>query len=150
MREPSKVFIQVGPGDSLTSAVPTDGSWSAAGVDVEWTAAGEVVVGSAGPVSRVALRWDEAVPAEALVLGDAWERSYGDLQWRHLQPERLLPWYWLAHDRQTGTTTGAGVDVHPAAFCSWTVDAAGYTLWLDLRNGGGPTQLGGRRLTAAV
>jgi hypothetical protein len=38
------------------------------------------------------------VAPDALVLGDAWERSYGDLQWRHLQPERLLPRYWIAHD----------------------------------------------------
>ena len=72
------------------------------------------------------------------------------MQWRHQQPERLLPWYFLAHDRRTGRTTGAGVDVQPNAFCSWTVDADGFTLWLDLRNGGGPTQLNGRTLTAAT
>lgn len=150
MREPSKVFVQAGPSDALTAAPGTGNGWSAAGIEVSGQPAGEVVVSAAGGVSRVALRWDEAVPAEALVLGDAWERSYGDVQWRHLQPERLLPWYWLAHDRQTGTTTGMGVDVHPGAFCSWTVDQTGITLWLDLRNGGGPTQLAGRAITAAT
>ncbi|MFI6829684.1 hypothetical protein ACIBG5_21505 [Kribbella sp. NPDC050241] len=148
MREPSAVFVQVGSADALTTAVRNGMTWSAAGVDVDWSD-GAVDV-TAASVSRVALRWAEALPAEALVLGDAWERSYGDLQWRHLQPERLLPWYFLSHDPRAGSTTGAGVEVQPNAFCAWTVDADGFTLWLDLRNGGGPTQLNGRTLTAAI
>lgn len=150
MREPNQVFVQPTPTGELLPAVAADDRWTAGGVEVRWPTAGEILVTAASGVSRVALRWAEPVPSEALVLGDAWERSYGDLQWRHLQPERLLPWYWLAHDEKTGKTFGAGVDVHPGAFCSWTVDGAGFTLWLDLRNGGGPTQLGGRQLTAAV
>ncbi len=150
MREPSQVFIQLTPTGELLSAGAGDGRWAAGGVQVRWSASSEVLVSASSGVSRVALRWDEAVPAGVLVLGDAWERSYGDLQWRHLQAERLLPWYWLAHDETTGATFGAGVDVQPGAFCSWTVDRAGFTLWLDLRNGGGPTQLGDRELTAAV
>jgi alpha-galactosidase len=150
MNEPGKVFLQGDAADGLTEARPENGPrWSAGGIEVEWTAEGDVRVSSSGEISRVALRWAEAVPAGALVLGDAWERSYGDLQWRHLQPERLLPWYWLAHDQKTGRTTGMGVEVHPGAFCSWTVDPDGVTLWLDLRNGGGATLLGGRTLTAA-
>jgi alpha-galactosidase len=167
VREPSKVFVQVGPSDGLIVASAGGQTWTAAGIAVTWSArgdadvprtadvpgtegAGDVIVRAAGVVSRVALRWEEPVPSEVLVLGDAWERSYGDLQWRHLQPERLLPWYWLAHDRQSGITSGMGVDVQPAAFCSWTVDPGGITLWLDLRNGGGPTRLDGRSLTAAT
>ncbi|HEY0693180.1 MAG TPA: hypothetical protein VGD71_29570, partial [Kribbella sp.] len=87
MNEPSKVLVQGDPADGLTEARPGNGpSWSAG--EVEWTAEGDVRVSSSGEISRVALRWAEAVPAGALVLGDAWERSYGDLQWRHLQPER--------------------------------------------------------------
>ncbi|WP_020578042.1 hypothetical protein [Actinopolymorpha alba] len=101
-------------------------------------------------LSRVVLRWAAPVPASALVLGDAWERSYGDLQWRHLQPERLLPWSWLAHDPATNTTSGMGVRVRPNAFCSWTLDSAGISLWLDVRNGGSPVLLGDRVLDAAT
>jgi alpha-galactosidase len=121
---------------------------SRAGAEIAWND-GTIEV-TATRISRVALRWSEKLPSGALILGDAWERSYGDLQWRHQQPERFLPWYFLVHDPRTGTTTGAGVDVQPNAFCSWTVDGDGFTLWLDLRNGGGPVQLDGRTLTAAV
>ncbi|WP_112238140.1 alpha-amylase family protein [Kribbella monticola] len=149
MNEPAKVFVQATPGDSLAEASrSTDQTWTAAGIEVNWNAP-EIVVSAIREISRVALRWEQRLSPDVLVLGDAWERSYGDLQWRHLQPERLLPWYWLAHDRRTGATTGMGVDVHPGAFCSWTADPAGITLWLDLRNGGGPTRLGGRSLVAA-
>src|SRR4051812_24157838 len=146
--EPANVFVQAG--DSLIAAAQTEaGTWTADGIQVTWTDP-DILVSATRDISRVALRWDQQLNPDVLVLGDAWERSYGDLQWRHLQPERLLPWYWLAHDRRAGTTTGMGVDVYPAAFCSWTVDRAGATLWLDLRNGGGPTRLGGRSLVAAT
>jgi alpha-galactosidase len=148
VREPNAVFVQAHPSDGLTTAVRTGPVWSASGVEVGWSDG--VVEVTAATISRVALRWSEPVPATASILGDAWERSYGDLQWRHHQPERFLPWYFLAHDPDTGTTTGAGVDVRPNAFCSWTVDLDGFTLWLDLHNGGGPTQLNGRTLTAAT
>src|SRR5689334_16862795 len=40
------------------------------------------------PVQRIVLRWKHpaALPATALFLADHWERSYGDLQWRSIQP----------------------------------------------------------------
>ncbi|GAA1564854.1 MULTISPECIES: hypothetical protein [Kribbella] len=139
MNEPSAVFVQTDPSDGLV--VP-----SRAGATIDWND-GTVEV-TATRISRVALRWSEKLPADALVLGDAWERSYGDLQWRHQQPERLLPWYFLVHSG--AGTFGMGVDVQPNAFCAWTVDRDGFTLWLDLRNGGGPVHLGGRTLKAAV
>ena len=139
MREPSAVFVQADPSDGLTAP-------ARAGIEVSWND-GTVEV-TAAKVSRVALRWSEKLPSDALILGDAWERSYGDLQWRHRQPERLLPWYFLAHS--AAGTFGMGVDVQPNAFCAWTVDGDGFTLWLDLRNGDGPALLDGRTLTAAV
>ena len=76
-----------------------------------------------GAVSRIQLRWRRDLPAGVLVLGDAWERSYGDLQWRGLHGERVLPWMVLVHDRADGLTWGLGVEVRAGAFAGWTVDA---------------------------
>jgi alpha-galactosidase len=104
----------------------------------------------AGPLTRVVLRWETRLPAEALFLGDHWERGYGDLQWRTLQPERVLPWYFAAHHAATGSTFMAGVMTQPAAMCFWTVDAAGISLWLDFRNGGSPSLPGDREIAAAT
>ncbi|HEY0237974.1 MAG TPA: hypothetical protein VGC37_04965 [Friedmanniella sp.] len=103
-----------------------------------------------GAVSRVQLRWHLTQRTGSLVLGDAWERSYGDLAWTGLHPERPLPWAALVHDPAAGTTWGAGVEVRGAAFACWTVDPDGVSLWLDLRAGSTPALLGDRVLTAAV
>lgn len=99
------------------------------------------------PLERVQLRWRSTIPAGLRFLGDAWERGYGDLEWRGLAAERVLPWYFLTYD---GTAThGYGVRVQPGAFCFWTVDGAGISLWLDVRNGGGGVELAGRTVRAA-
>ena len=104
----------------------------------------------AGLLSRVVLRWEMAFPEGALYLGDHWERGYGDLQWRHLQPERVMPWYFASHEPASGRTFLAGVKTQPAALCFWTVDAAGVSLWMDFRNGGSPCRPGSREIPAAT
>ena len=100
-------------------------------------------------LARVVLRWPTASFRSSLLLGDAWERGYGDLQWRFLQPERVMPWYFAAH-APDGTTTMRGVKTQPNALCFWTVDDEGMSLWLDLRNGGSPSRPGDREIVAAT
>ena len=118
---------------------------------VSTTAGQEVrVTCPTGPLSRVVLRWEITFPGDTLYLGDHWERSYGDLQWRFLQSERVMPWYFAAHQEATGSTFMAGVKTQPSALCFWTVDAAGISLWLDFRNGGGPSRPGDREIAAAT
>lgn len=103
-----------------------------------------------GPLARVVLRWETTFAADTLFLGDHWERGYGDLQWRFLQPERIMPWYFAAHHVASGRTFMAGVITQPAALCFWTVDAVGISLWLDFRNGGSPSLPGDREIAAAT
>lgn len=103
-----------------------------------------------GPLTRVVLRWETTFPDGTLFLGDHWERGYGDLQWRFLQPERVLPWYFAAHHETSGRTFMAGVKTQPATLCFWTVDAAGVSLWMDFRNGGSPSMPGNREIAAAT
>jgi alpha-galactosidase len=93
------------------------------------------------------LRWDDAPPEGARFLGDHWERGYGDLEWRGLVGERVMPWYFLCHAQ--GLVTGWGVRTGAGAMCHWTVDARGVSLWLDLRNGTSGVRLGQRTLLAA-
>jgi alpha-galactosidase len=99
-------------------------------------------------LTRVRVRWHCTFPAGARFLGDHWERSYGDLEWRGLAGERLMPWYFLAS--QGGVTNGYGVKTGAASICSWQADGGGVTLWLDVRNGGSGVELGARRLEAAT
>ena len=111
----------------------------------------EVVVSLSAPktrLTRLRLRWHGSFPAGCRFLGDHWERSYGDLEWRGLAGERLMPWYFLAHDGRA--MHGFGVKTGAASICCWQADAGGMTLWLDVSNGGGGVELGRRRLEAAT
>jgi alpha-galactosidase len=99
-------------------------------------------------LTRLRVRWHCVFPAGTRFLGDHWERSYGDLEWRGLAGERLMPWYFLAS--HGGATNGYGVKTGAASICSWQADGGGVTLWLDARNGGLGVELGTRRLEAAT
>lgn len=96
---------------------------------------------------RIHLRWQLQPPQNLQYLGDAWERSYGDLGWRSLEPERIMPWYFLASDG--ASTGGCGVKTGAAALCFWQVDSEGVSLWLDVRNGGRGVKLGSRQIHLA-
>ena len=135
------------------SAPVSRAAWTEAGrddtaADVHFDSEGRVLVSSSKPLCWLALRWHLDIPEGARVLGDAWERGYGDLEWRGVAAERPLPWYALisAGDRCSGwgVKTGAG------SFASWRVDSAGVTLVLDVRNGGSGVLLGERTLDAAT
>lgn len=97
--------------------------------------------------THVRLRWRGSTPADATILGDAWERSYGDLAWEPCRPERCLPWYCAVHSART--TTAYGVLCNASAFAFWQIDPEGITLWLDICNGGSGVRLGDRVLHAA-
>jgi alpha-galactosidase len=99
-------------------------------------------------LTHLHLRW-EGKQSEALVcIGDAWERSYGDLEWRTTVPERVMPWYFLTFDGER--VDGYGVETLPSALCFWQHDSDGITLTIDIRNGGSATELRGRELEACT
>jgi hypothetical protein len=85
---------------------------------------------------------------DLLVLGDAWERSYGELGWRNLIPERVMPWYFATFDQRACHAYGVKTDAR--ALCFWQLDSEGVTLWLNVTNGGDGVELGKRRLAMAT
>lgn len=152
---PDSVHVMTHDTAPRTARAAAAGEWHTGQVRVRAshdTDGGLAVTATAGPdgLSHIALRWRLTPAPGALVLGDAWERGYGDLQWRTLQPERALPWYALVSDAPGGSTTGWGVRTRAGALCSWTVDESGITLWLDVRSGGLPVLPGERELRAAT
>ena len=126
--------------------------WTAAGIAVDAEPRGASlpvrVEAPAAALLRIRLRWKAAVPVRWRILNDQWERSYGDLEWRGMLGERVLPWYFLAFDGES--THGYGVATGANVFAFWQVDPDGISLWLDLRNGGGAVRLGPRTLDAAT
>lgn len=106
--------------------------------------------GATAPLRSLTLRWNQPLPTGARVLGDHWERGYGDLEWRGYVPERVLPWYALLFDPATGETHGFGIQTGAASIAHWKLDEEGITLVLDLRSGGKGVHLGERVLDAAT
>lgn len=99
-------------------------------------------------LTHLHVRWEGAESERLLSIGDHWERSYGDLEWRGTVPERIMPWYFLTFDGER--VHGYGVKTQPAAFCFWQRDPQGITLSIDLRNGGEAADLGKRELHACT
>lgn len=148
---PTRAAVDLGDGRGWIVADPAAGGFSSRGVEIGCAVvAGRLaieVAAPAVPVCAVQLRWELPVPRGVRLLGDHWERGYGDLEWRGLVAERVMPWYVLVQDGDRpaafGVMTGA------ASLAHWTVDAAGVSLILDLRCGGLGVALGSRRLRAA-
>jgi alpha-galactosidase len=129
----------------------TGGQWRGGQVVVESTVEQDALVLTlAAPSTQIAavhVRWQAEVTPDLRALGDAWERSYGDLGWRNLIPERVMPWYFATYDGVT--CHGYGVKTGAAALCFWQLDPEGVSLWLNVTNGGDGVELGQRKLTMA-
>ena len=129
-------------------------SWSADGILVNTEASANqtslriTVSCPKQPLLRLRLQWQGTLPHTEQISGDAWERSYGDLAWRSLEPERILPWYFLAGSRNA--YTGLGVQTGAGALCFWQTTPSDVVLWLDVRNGGRGVELRNRTLPAAT
>lgn len=95
----------------------------------------------------IRMSWKTDIPADTLVYGDAWERAYGDLEWRSVDMDRMLPWYMLLY--HNGVTTGIGVKVQPNAFCYWRCSCAEIVLTIDVKSGTNGIDLSKRTLHAA-
>ena len=96
----------------------------------------------------VELFWPAESAENVLVLGDAWERSYGDLCFLPLEKNlRAMPWYFIATNLSESFCFG--VKTAPAAFVSFRYDANGIRALADCRCGAQGVRLNGRRLKLA-
>lgn len=100
------------------------------------------------PIKRIIARWKCEIGPEVRILGDHWERNYGDAEWRGIIPERIMPWYFLISDGET--THGYGVKTGPNAMCFWQVNESDITLCMDVRCGGSGVILSGKKLHIAT
>ena len=153
LRPPDSVVAYSGLESPLPLGRQGD-AWAGSGILVELevcSAGNEQCVRLSSPataLSHLHLRWNMQIPADLRCLGDAWERSYGDLEWRGIVPNRVMPWYCLTFDGHV--LRGYGVRTQPAAFCFWQLDQEGISLWADIRNGALPLHLGMRQLEVAT
>jgi alpha-galactosidase len=126
--------------------------WTGAGVVVTPTVRTNglhIMVSAPGtPVKKIEMHWNGTLDPDGKYLGDAWERCYGELEWKQLDDKRIMPWYFLASDGST--TNGYGVMTGAASMCCWKADTTGITLIADVRSGGVGVELGDRHLDACT
>lgn len=98
-------------------------------------------------LQEIQLSWQFASRAEVKILGDAWERTYGDVGFSAMNPALRLPWYCV--EQGSEATACFGVKTGCNAFCYWRIAENKLELNLDTRNGADGVLLGGRTLHAA-
>ena len=147
-RPPDGIRVETTTGMLHLSAARDDRWTGASGVAVATSrVAGALRIELASPdvaVKRLHMRWRAPMNSIRLILGDAWERGYGDLEWRGFAPDRAMPWYAATWDGSL--THGYGVRTGAKSFCYWNVDQDGISLWADVRSGAAGVQLGERML----
>jgi alpha-galactosidase len=151
LRAPNLVRAFSGLDHRFTLQRSTD-TWSGGGVQVRFELHADGIpihlAASSTQPTHVQIRWNAAIHEDLLLLCDAWERSYGDLHWNSMVPERAMPWYFLLYDGSS--LHGYGVKTGAAALCFWQIDPQGISLWLNVCNGGSGVALGDRELLAAT
>lgn len=98
-------------------------------------------------LKEIKVSWKFGTPLTASVLGDAWERTYGDVHWAKITEIKKLPWYCVAYD--SDSTVCFGVKTGCNTICSWQITNDTLQLSLDTRTGGNGVQLKERKLHAA-
>lgn len=97
-------------------------------------------------LQEVQLLWKIPAIKNAFVLGDAFERTYGDISWQQINATKKLPWYCVEHSENNAICFG--VKTGCSAICYWRVADNNLQLNLDTRTGGNGVELGERMLNA--
>lgn len=150
-RDPDSVIVITETGTNQL-AETAKGNWSNNGVRVKFVIRGsklDIKLSAPGlAVKTLQVNWNARLSPDWSYLGDAWERAYGDLEWRSLDSQRIMPWYFLASNGHV--THGYGVATGPAALCYWQVSESTLELYADVRCGGQGVQLGKRTLNVCT
>lgn len=97
----------------------------------------------------IELEWNFKSDEDFFVLGDAWERSYGELEFKRLADNnRRMPWYFIAANKTECFCLG--VKTQPNAFVSFSFTVDGIKALVDCRNGDCGVELNGRKLHLAT
>ncbi len=137
-RAPDTVIVQTDAGEARLS--PANGDrWTGEGVSVGTIVRNDAlrvqVSSAATPIKRIHLRWRDDMSAARLILGDAWERGYGDLEWRAWIPDRVMPWYVATFDGTATHAYGVRTGCERVLLLA-SGSARGVSLWADVRSGG--------------
>ncbi len=122
-----------------------DGRWKKAAKEV-WIEENRIFL-ETDKASWVKIDWAADFDPESFVMGDAWERTYGDVTFRPIGIPAFYPWYFTVKEPER--IRCVGVKTGPAAFCSFRVSPVSMTLLMDVRCGCLDTLFDGRKVCLA-
>ena len=97
----------------------------------------------------VRIHWDADFNEDELLLGDAWERAYGTLEFKKVSGlDKHMPWYFISTDRKKSACLGVKTGCN--SFVSFKCTSDSVEALIDCRNGGNGVHLNGRRLHLAT
>jgi alpha-galactosidase len=147
---PNKVFVKLDDGVHELSSLDKQ-TWTYKGVTVDLKYINDAIRVSAhspnDALHHIKLEWSVKTSSYWNVLGDAWERTYGDVHFQHPEANRKYPWYYVA--ATNGHTFCQGVKTGCNTICYWHIKEVGTQLILDTTTGGVGVKLGDRVLHAA-
>ena len=150
MNHPDEVWALTGA-DWVKLSPHNGSSYSYKSIDVTleqthnaWAA---YVTAPGTPLNAIRLVWKHNINTTNKILGDHWERSYGDLGWKNPDTNIKLPWYALVYDGQD--TACFGVKTSCKSICYWQTGSTTISLTMYVSSGGVGVQLGTRKLKIA-
>ena len=127
LRQPDEIRLMTGGAQTEQETAPDAAAFRAGDVTVELAEAdGSLAVfvqAQNTPVRELVLTWKAMFGGAGEVLGDTWERGYGDLEWKKEADHIGMPWYFFRHE--AGKCLAFGVKVRPSAMCWWEKDGVG-------------------------
>ena len=121
LRQPDEIRLMTGGAQTEQETAPDAAAFRAGDVTVELAEAdGSLAVfvqAQNTPVRELVLTWKAMFGGAGEVLGDTWERGYGDLEWKKEADHIGMPWYFFRHE--AGKCLAFGVKVRPSAMCWW-------------------------------
>lgn len=95
-------------------------------------------------VSWIKLVWRVRMPSGCRIYADAWERGYCEFDWRGIDCERPMPWYFVVN--KDDKTACYGVKTLPDSFCGFKCLKGEISLKCDTLNGKSGVILGGKTI----
>ena len=102
LRQPDEIRLMTGGAQTEQETAPDAAAFRAGDVTVELAEAdGSLAVfvqAQNTPVRELVLTWKAMFGGAGEVLGDTWERGYGDLEWKKEADHIGMPWYFFRHE----------------------------------------------------
>lgn len=148
---PLKVLVVLDEGE-FELQKGANGRYTYRDIWVQLSTAGSTMSIAAGSPTRalhaIRLQWDYPDRPTDRILGDHWERTYGDVGFYPASFDKKLPWYFIAAAGDSAVCMGVKTGAN--AICYWQAGEGRIRLTLDTRSGGVGVRLGDRVLPVAT